>query len=52
MIMTEWNEFRSPQFDSMFHSIKDKVIFDGRNIFDPKEMQEKGFNYESIGRPV
>ncbi|KXK20080.1 MAG: nucleotide sugar dehydrogenase [Candidatus Parvibacillus calidus] len=52
MIMTEWNEFRSPQFDSMFHSIKDKVIFDGRNIFDPKDMQEKGFHYESIGRPV
>jgi len=48
MIMTEWNEFRSPQFDSMFHSIKDKVIFDGRNIFDPKEMQEKGFNYAEI----
>ncbi|MCC7150045.1 MAG: UDP-glucose/GDP-mannose dehydrogenase family protein [Saprospiraceae bacterium] len=52
MIMTEWNEFRSPQFDSMFHSIKDKAIFDGRNIFDPKDMQEKGFHYESIGRPV
>ncbi len=52
MIMTEWNEFRSPQFDSMFHSIKDKVIFDGRNIFDPNDMQEKGFHYESIGRPV
>ena len=52
MIMTEWNEFRSPQFDSMFHSIKDKVIFDGRNIFDPNDMQEKGFYYESIGRPM
>ena len=52
MIMTEWNEFRSPQFDAMFHSIKDKAIFDGRNIFDPNDMQEKGFYYESIGRPM
>jgi len=51
MIMTEWNEFRSPDFAEMSRLIGDKAIFDGRNIFDANDIRAKGFYYESIGRP-
>lgn len=51
IIATEWNEFRTPDFDMMVQKMKHKVIFDGRNLFDVKAMQDKGFYYESIGRP-
>lgn len=49
-IMTEWNEFRSPDFSLMAHKLINPVIFDGRNIFDPGYMSEKGFEYYGIGR--
>lgn len=51
MIMTEWNEFRSPDFEEMKRHIQDKAIFDGRNIFDNTNIKKYGFHYESIGRP-
>ncbi|HQU95633.1 MAG TPA: UDP-glucose/GDP-mannose dehydrogenase family protein [Saprospiraceae bacterium] len=51
MIMTEWNEFRSPDFEEMKRHIQDKAIFDGRNIFDNNNIMKYGFHYESIGRP-
>ena len=51
MIMTEWNEFRSPDFEEMKRHIQDKTIFDGRNIFDNTNIKKYGFHYESIGRP-
>ena len=51
MIMTEWNEFRSPDFEEMKRHIRDKAIFDGRNIFDNNNIMKYGFHYESIGRP-
>jgi UDPglucose 6-dehydrogenase len=51
IIATEWNEFRTPDFDMMVQKMKHKVIFDGRNLFDVKAMVDKGFYYESIGRP-
>jgi UDPglucose 6-dehydrogenase len=51
IIATEWNEFRTPDFDMMVQKMKHKAIFDGRNLFDVKAMQDKGFYYESIGRP-
>lgn len=51
MIMTEWNEFRSPDFEEMKRHIQDKAIFDGRNIFDNNNIKKYGFHYESIGRP-
>ncbi len=50
MILTEWNEFRNPDFDVIKTGLKNHLIFDGRNIFDPARMNELGFNYYSIGR--
>jgi len=50
IIATEWNEFRTPDFAKIQKSLKNKVIFDGRNLFDIKTMRELGFHYESIGR--
>lgn len=50
LIITEWNEFRRPDFDKMKALMKRPVIFDGRNIYDPKVMKEKGFEYFGIGR--
>lgn len=50
VICTEWSVFRSPAFSTMFKAMKQHVIFDGRNIFEPKEVREQGFDYFSIGR--
>ncbi|HLG28951.1 MAG TPA: UDP binding domain-containing protein, partial [Candidatus Brocadiales bacterium] len=50
VVLTEWNEFRQPNFDKMKDLMKMPVIFDGRNIYDPKTMREKGFIYYCIGR--
>ena len=50
VIVTEWNEFRNPDFDIIASSIKDKVIFDGRNIYDPEKIKEHGLTYYGIGR--
>ena len=52
IIATEWNEFRTPDFDRMFALMKHKVIFDGRNVYEPGRMKDLGFHYESIGRGV
>ena len=49
-IVTEWHVFRSPSFKVMHELLNHPAIFDGRNIYDLKEMQEKGFYYDSIGR--
>jgi UDPglucose 6-dehydrogenase len=51
IIATEWNEFRTPNFLKIVTSLKNKVIFDGRNLFDIAAIRELGFYYESIGRP-
>lgn len=52
IIATEWNEFRTPDFDKIIAALKDAVVFDGRNLFDVEQMEKKGFHYESIGRPL
>ncbi|MDI6802682.1 MAG: UDP-glucose/GDP-mannose dehydrogenase family protein [Bacteroidota bacterium] len=52
VIVTEWNEFRRPDFDKMKKLMKHNAIFDGRNIYDPEAMVETGFAYYSIGRRV
>lgn len=52
VICTEWGVFRNPDFDKMAQLMADKVIFDGRNLFDLSEMNEKGFYYNSIGRKI
>lgn len=50
LILTEWNEFRNPDFDQLKNLLKNKLIFDGRNIFSVQKMKEEGFTYYSIGR--
>ena len=49
LVVTEWPEFRSPNFAVVSKLLKEKVVFDGRNVYDAKEMMEKGFNYFGIG---
>lgn len=51
IIATEWSEFRTPDFEIIESKLKNKVIFDGRNLFEVKQMRELGYYYESIGRP-
>lgn len=50
IVVTEWPEFRVPNFRILSKLLKTKTIFDGRNIYEPEEMQEIKFNYYSIGR--
>lgn len=52
LICTEWGIFRNPDFKRLSELMKDKVIFDGRNLFDLEDMNNKGFYYASIGRNV
>jgi UDPglucose 6-dehydrogenase len=51
IIMTEWNEFREPDFFLIKETLSAAAIFDGRNIYDPKRMKKYGIDYFSIGRP-
>jgi UDPglucose 6-dehydrogenase len=50
LIVTDWNEFRRPDFARMRSAMKTPVIFDGRNLYEPGVMQEQGFTYFPIGR--
>ena len=50
IVVTEWSEFRIPNFRVLKKLLKNNVIFDGRNIYEPEEMKEMGFTYYSIGR--
>ena len=50
IIVTEWNEFRYPDFEKIKQLLLEPVIFDGRNLYDPRKMAERGFTYYSIGR--
>jgi UDPglucose 6-dehydrogenase len=50
LVVTEWNEFRNPDFNLVKTALKQPVVFDGRNIFEPEKMKELGFTYYSIGR--
>jgi UDPglucose 6-dehydrogenase len=50
LLVTEWNEFRRPDFDRMRNLMKRPLIFDGRNIYEPEQMRQLGFSYYSIGR--
>ncbi len=52
MIMTEWPVFRMPDFDLISRRLKNKLIFDGRNLYDLDQMEKLGFTYHSIGRKV
>lgn len=50
VLLTEWAEFHIPEFKRIGDQMKEKVIFDGRNIYDPNEMKKLGFKYFGIGR--
>ena len=50
LILTEWNEFRRPDFARIKKLLKQPIIFDGRNIYDPIDLRKLGFTYYSIGR--
>ena len=50
LIVTEWREFKSPDFDAIRASLKHPLIFDGRNLFEPELMRELGIEYQAIGR--
>lgn len=52
ILATEWSEFRIPNFKLLSRIMKDHVIFDGRNIYDPCEVAENGFDYYGIGRTL
>ncbi|MDH3370218.1 MAG: UDP-glucose/GDP-mannose dehydrogenase family protein [Gammaproteobacteria bacterium] len=50
VLMTEWKPFRHPDFDRIKNMLKHPIIFDGRNLYDPKLLREAGFEYSGIGR--
>ena len=52
LILTEWNEFRNPDFTRMKSLMKESVIFDGRNLFEGKQTKKYGFVHYSIGKAV
>ncbi|MUV14990.1 UDP-glucose dehydrogenase family protein [Noviluteimonas gilva] len=50
VVVTEWKQFRSPDFGKLARTLKDKVVFDGRNLYDPAEVEAAGLAYYGIGR--
>jgi UDPglucose 6-dehydrogenase len=52
VILTEWNQFRSLNFERMRTLLKEPIMIDLRNIYDPEAMADAGFRYTSVGRPV
>ncbi|MCS7085683.1 MAG: nucleotide sugar dehydrogenase, partial [Bacteroidia bacterium] len=52
VIVTEWGEFRNPDFERIKSALKQSVVFDGRNVYELETMRKHGFDYLSIGRPA
>ena len=52
LVVTEWNEFRRPDFARMRELLAAPVVFDGRNIYEPEKMAALGFDYHSVGRAM
>ena len=50
LVVTEWNEFRNPDFELIKEKVSDKIIFDGRNLYSPERIIKMGFDYICIGR--
>ena len=50
LVATEWKEFRSPDFDAIATTLKQPLIFDGRNLYSPSALRARGFEYFAIGR--
>ena len=51
-IVTEWKHFRAPDFEQMARLLRDRIVFDGRNLYEPALLARHGLSYESIGRPT
>jgi len=51
VIMTEWSDYKRPNWEKMTQLMRSPTIFDGRNLYDPHRMKERGFCYHSVGRP-
>jgi UDPglucose 6-dehydrogenase len=51
VVVTDWNEYRHPDFVRVRAALKRPIIIDGRNLYDPEQMKELGIQYFSIGRP-
>jgi UDPglucose 6-dehydrogenase len=51
VIVTEWKEFRTPDFDAMRDALKDRLVFDGRNLYESALIRSFGLEYMAIGRP-
>jgi UDPglucose 6-dehydrogenase len=49
-LVTEWNEFRLPEWEKVAELVNDKAVFDGRNIYDKTQLNQLGFSYYSIGK--
>ncbi|MCH7597216.1 MAG: UDP-glucose 6-dehydrogenase, partial [Planctomycetes bacterium] len=52
VVFTDWPKFRNPDFDVIAGKLKNKLIFDGRNLYDPPSLAKRGFRYVCIGRPT
>ena len=52
VILTEWNEFRNPDLDRIAASLKEPVVFDGRNLLESEDLVARGFKYYSVGRAI
>ena len=52
VIVTDWNEYRHPDFERIKQTLRRPILIDGRNLYDPQKMVELGFRYDSVGRPV
>ena len=50
LVITEWKEFRSPDFDAIRTQLKEPLVFDGRNLYDPQQVRAAGLEYFAIGR--
>jgi len=49
LLLTEWREFRSPDWEKIRHELKSPILFDGRNIYDSSELRSNGFIYTGVG---
>ena len=52
IVMTEWKQYRAPDFEEMKTRLKEHVIFDGRNLYNTKKILEQGFTYYAIGKMI
>lgn len=52
VVFTDWPKFRIPDFDLMAKKLRNRLIFDGRNLYDPRSLAKKGFTYVCVGRPM